>query len=204
VVLFRQPSVWERYWYLVVAVSSLCILQSVLVLALWLAVRRRRHAEEGLLREKTLADAVIESLPGIFVLQNRDGKNLRWNKNAETLARYNLAEVSPLGNVADKHREIVQRAKDEVFERGSSSVEADFMVSEGAGIAPYYFSGVRVELEGKPYLAAIGMDLTETKEQKRLSGAPTWSYVRLSRTLPMGSGRLPSSRTDFCMPTPPW
>ena len=200
--LFRQPSLWERYWYLIVAVSSLCILQSVLVLALWLAVRRRRHAEEGLLREKTLADAVIESLPGIFVLQDRDGKNLRWNKNAEALARYNLAEVSSLGNVADKHRETVQRAKDEAFERGSGSVEADFMLSQSVGTAPYYFTGVRVELEGKPYLAAIGIDLTETKraeEAVRRSEAELRSFVE---NAPYGIGTIALQQDRFLHANP--
>src|SRR4029077_7369716 len=111
--VFREPSLWERYRYLIVAVISLCVLETILILALLFSVERRRRAEKALLREKTLADAVIESLPGIFVLQDKAGKNLRWNKNAETVARYNLAEVSPLGNVVDKHREAVQRAKDE-------------------------------------------------------------------------------------------
>ena len=67
---------------------SLCILETILILALVFSVERRRRAEKALLQEKTLADAVIESLPGIFILQDKAGKNLRWNKNAETVARY--------------------------------------------------------------------------------------------------------------------
>ncbi len=95
--LFREPSVWERYRSLIMAVISLCILETILILALLLSVERRKRAEKALLREKTVADAVIESLPGIFVLQDKAAKNLRWNKNAETVARFSLAEVSSAG-----------------------------------------------------------------------------------------------------------
>ena len=200
--LFREPSLWERYRILIISVISLCFVETTLIVALLFSVERRKHAEQALLREKTLANAVIESLPGIFVLQDRDGKNLRWNKNAEVLARYNLAEVSPLGNVADKDRETVQRARDEAFERGSSSVEADLLLSQGVGTAPYYFTGVRVELESKPYLAAIGVDLTETRraeEAVRRSEAELRSFVE---NAPYGIGTIAIQQDRFLHANP--
>jgi two-component system, cell cycle sensor histidine kinase and response regulator CckA len=200
--LFREPSLWERYRYLIVAVISLCILETILILALLFSRERRRRAEKALLREKSLADAVIESLPGIFVLQDKAGKNIRWNKNAEMVARYNLAKVSPLGNVVDTYRETVQRAKDEAFERGTGSVEAEFMVSKGAGTAPYYFSGVRVELEGIPYIAAIGVDLTETKKAEqavRRSEAELRSFVE---NAPYGIGTIAIQQDRFLHANP--
>lgn len=200
--LFREPSVWERFRYLIMAMISLCILETILILALLFSVERRKRAEKALLREKTLADAVIESLPGIFVLQDRDAKNVRWNRNAETVARYSLAEVSPLGNVVEQHRETVQRARDEIFERGSGSVEAEFMLAEGARTAPYYFTGVRVELEGKPYIAAIGIDLTETKRAEqavRRSEAELRSFVE---NAPYGIGTIAVQEDRFLHANP--
>jgi len=187
--LFREPSLWERYRHLIEAVISLCILETVLILALLFSVQRRKHAETALRREKALAEAVIESLPGVFFLQDRAGKNLRWNTNAERLARYAPAETPVLGNIDERHREAALRAKDEVFERGSSQVEADLLV-RGGGTVPYYFTGVRVELEGKPYLAAVGIDLTETKraeEAVRRSEAELRSFVE---NAPYGIGTM--------------
>jgi PAS domain S-box-containing protein len=201
--LFRETSLWQRYRYLIVAVISLCVLETMLILALSFSVGRHRRAEKALLREKTLADAVIESLPGIFVLQDKAGKNLRWNKNAETLARYSLAEVSPLGNVVEKHREAVQRARTEIFERGSGSVEAEFLLAEGAATAaPYYFTGVRVELEGKQYIAAIGIDLTESKKAEqavRRSEAELRSFVE---NAPYGIGTIAIQQDKFLHANP--
>jgi len=200
--LFREPSVWERFRYLIIAAISLCILETILILALLFSIERRKRAEKALLREKILADAVIESLPGVFVLQDKAGKNIRWNKNAETVARYNLAEVSPLGNVVDKYKDTVQRATEEAFERGSGSVEAEYMVAQGAGTAPYYFTGVRVELEGKPYIAAIGIDLTESKKAEqavRRSEAELRSFVE---NAPYGIGTIAIQQDRFLHANP--
>jgi len=199
--LFREPSLWERYRFAIVALISLCILETFLILSLLFSMQRRQRAEKALLQEKTLADAVIESLPGVFFLQDKSGKNLRWNRNTELLARYNPGEVSVLGNVADKHKEAVQRAKDEVFERGSSQVEADILVQNG-GTVPYYFTGVRVELEGIPYVAAIGVDLTESKraeEAVRRSEAELRSFVEHA---PYGIGTISVQQDRFLHANP--
>jgi two-component system, cell cycle sensor histidine kinase and response regulator CckA len=198
--LFRAPSVWERYQSLVVAVISLVILETILILALWFSVQRRKRAEQALLRERTLADAVIESLPGVFLLQDRSGKNLRWNRNAELLSRYHPSQIGGF-NVSHQHKEAVQRAKDEVFERGSSQVEAEMLV-QGGSAAPYYFTGVRVQLEGRPYLATIGIDLTESKQAEeavRRSEAELRSFVE---NAPYGIGSIDVQQDRFLHANP--
>jgi hypothetical protein len=116
--LFREPSAWERYRGLILGVIAIGILQSLLILALILNIRRRRGAEKGLLREKSLADAVIEGLPGIFVLQDQTGRNVRWNKNMASITRQRPDEVGTLGNVAEGDRQKVGLARDEVFRHG--------------------------------------------------------------------------------------
>lgn len=199
--LFREPSLWEHYRYPIVAVISFCVIETFLIFALLFTVRRRRLAEKALRHEKTLADAVIESLPGIFLLQDTSGKNVRWNKNAERLARYAPAEVSVLGNVADEYKEAAQRAKNEAFERGSSQLEACLLV-QGGGTVPYYFTGVRVELEGKPYLAAVGIDLTENKQAEeavRRSEAELRSFVK---NAPYGIGTISVQQDRFLHANP--
>ena len=161
--LYREPSVWEQYRTLIIAVTSIGILEAVLIVALIFNIQRRRNAEMALLREKSLADAVIEGLPGVFVLQDSSGKNLRWNRNMEMAVRNHPDQVGRLGNVADYDRERADRAREEVFRRGSAHIEADMLI-EGGKTAPYYITGVKVALEGEPHLAAIGIDLTERKQ----------------------------------------
>jgi PAS domain S-box-containing protein len=45
IVLFKQPSLWDQYKGSVAAVLGLILLQSLLIIALWVQMRRRRRAE---------------------------------------------------------------------------------------------------------------------------------------------------------------
>jgi len=175
--------------------------ETVLILALLANMRQRKRAEKALLQEKALAEAVIQSLPGVFLLQDRAGKNLRWNKNAEQFGRYQPGEAGVLGNVSDQYKEAVHKAREEVFERGSSHIEAD-VLTRGGGRTPYYFTGVRVELEGKPYLAAVGIDLTDNKQAEaavRRSEAELRSFVQ---NAPYGIGTISVQRDRFLHANP--
>lgn len=199
--LFREPPVWERYRSAIVAVIAFCILETLLILALLFNVGRRQRAEKALLREKTLANAVIESLPGVFLLQDRAGKNVRWNKNAERLARYRPGSSPAMGNVGDGQKKATARAREQIFEQGSGHLEVDVLAKDGATI-PYYFSGVRVELEGKPYLAAVGIDMTESKraeEALRRSEAQLRSFVEHA---PYGIGTINVQQDKFLHANP--
>ncbi|HZC25175.1 MAG TPA: ATP-binding protein, partial [Candidatus Binatia bacterium] len=137
--------------------------EAVLFFALALNIQRRRRAEKELSREKALADAVIEGLPGIFLLQDKAGRNVRWNANAAKISRTPLGQVEPLGNVDEDDKEAVRQARQRVFQRGLAHVEGNIL-TEGGSSVPFYFTGVKVELEGEPHLAAIGIDLTERKK----------------------------------------
>jgi PAS domain S-box-containing protein len=199
--LFREPSVWERYRGFILAMISLCVLETILILALILNVEKRRQAEKAVLREKTLADAVIESLPGIFLLQDEAGRNVRWNRNAQALARYAPDSVQALGNIADHHKEAAQRARQEAFDRGSARLGVDFLL-EGDKIAPFYFTGVRVELEGKPYLAAVGLDLTGNKQSEEALRRSEAEMRSLVEHAPYGIGTISARQDRFLQANP--
>ncbi|MDM8005245.1 MAG: PAS domain S-box protein [Phycisphaerae bacterium] len=125
-----------------------------------------KRAERELRREKTFANSVIDTLPGIFYLFDSDGRFLRWNRNFERVTGYAPAELSRMspwdffrGGDRDRIRDAVRR----VFETGETAIEADFVSKDGR-VMPHYFTGVRIELAEGVCLAGMGLDITERKQ----------------------------------------
>lgn len=165
-VLHHEPSIWEHNRTALLAITCFIALQGALITVLIINIRHRRRAEKDLLREKTVADAVIESLPGVFVLQDQNSKNVRWNRNAEAILRYKPSDTEPLGNVAEEHREQVVAAREQILKDGSGQFEAELLLRNGK-TALFYVSALKIDLHGKPHFTAMGLDLTEREQTRR-------------------------------------
>jgi PAS domain S-box-containing protein len=136
----------------------------------------RRQAEQTVRQERDFSDAVLNSLPGIFYLQDRRGKFLRWNRNFERVSGYSAAEIPamhPLDFVAAADRELIAARMAEVFEKGESHAEAGFAAKDGR-VTPYYFTGIMAEVDGQNCLVGVGIDITARKRaeaERRMSEA---------------------------------
>jgi len=132
---------------------------------------RRAVAErtQALRSEHRFAMGLIDSLPGVFYLYDRNLKFLRWNRNLEQVLGYShqeIAALSPLDLFAGGHRELLQARIEEVFARGASQVEAEFRCKSGASI-PYFFTGLRTEIDRQSCLIEIGIDISARKALER-------------------------------------
>lgn len=126
-------------------------------------VTERVNAEQAIAREKFLSDSIINSLPGIFYLYNRDGEFIRWNKNFEVVSGYTPAEIcdmNPLDFFTGEERNLLRQKIKSVFNNGRDEVEAFFHTKGGQKI-PHYFNGSRVCIEGTEYLIGMGIDITD-------------------------------------------
>lgn len=200
VVLFREPSPWERYRTLVIGLFALVALEGILFVVLAANVRKRKRAEKQLRDEKALTDAVIEGLPGFFVLQDQTGKNIRWNKNVESAFREDPAQVCNLENVAEHDREAVRRARDVVLREGSAQIEADVLTQ--GGTSPYFLSAVRVDLEGKPYVAGVGLDLTQNRKTEQALHASEAALRSFVHHAPYGIATISVKEDRFLRANP--
>src|SRR5271166_1861806 len=202
VVMFKDLSTWDRYRSYIIGLLFLLVFEAFLILALMVQRQQRKRAENRLLSEKAFSDAVIESLPGIFFMQDETLKNVRWNKNAEKIVRYHPSQVERMGNVVEKDRSFLRQKAQEVFEKGISHGEIE-LLGQGGATHHYRLSAHRVELEGKLYAIGIGIDISERKraeDELRLSEArffsafehapigmalvaPDTSFIKVNRTL---------------------
>ncbi|MEW6659192.1 MAG: PAS domain S-box protein [Thermodesulfobacteriota bacterium] len=131
-----------------------------------LDITERKMAEESLLKEKVFSDAIIDSLPGVFYLFDEQGRFLRWNRNFEQVSGYTreeFAQLSPLDFFAGEDKTLIDQAIRGVFVKGENTAEAELVLKEG-GKVPYFFTGRRITVEGKPCLTGLGIDITGRKQ----------------------------------------
>ncbi|WP_207423558.1 PAS domain-containing sensor histidine kinase [Desertivirga brevis] len=128
-------------------------------------ITKRKLAELQTVKAKELSESIINSLPGIFYLFDEQGKYLSWNKNFEKITGYDAKEIinlSPLDLVVDNDRTSVRDVVLRVFRDGQGDVEAGLKVKDG-NIYKYYFNGQKLVIDGKNYLAGMGIDISKRK-----------------------------------------
>lgn len=126
-------------------------------------VTRQHLAETQIISEKELSDSIINSLPGVFYLYNRQGKFYRWNTNFKNVTGYTDAEIEnmhPLQFFDTPDKELLAQKINSVFLNGEDTVEADFLLKSGDKI-PHYFTGRSIDYHGELCLMGVGIDISE-------------------------------------------
>lgn len=127
--------------------------------------RARVRAEALAEREQHLSHGLIEAMPSIFYLYDEHGHFLRWNRNFESVSGYSSSEIlerHPLDFFAGDDKSLVARGIADALRTGEASVEAAFVARDGSA-TPYFFTGKRIELDGRLCLVGMGIDLSQRK-----------------------------------------
>lgn len=146
-----------------------------------------------LVREKTLeltlahnqSESIINSLPGIFYLYDREGKFVRWNKNFERVSGYSEEEISkmhPLDFFRGNDRNMLEEKIKTVFTTGHADVQAHFYTKNNERI-PYYFNGRSANFNGVDYLIGMGIDITDRVRVEDEMRARTMEIQKLTAHL---------------------
>ena len=125
-----------------------------------------RRIERLIQSERNFSETSLNSLPGIFYLYDQAGKFLRWNRNFERVSGYaaeELARMGPLDFFVGDERDYIAKKIEEVFAAGAANAEARFAARDGT-LTDYYFTGQKVQMEGRPCLIGTGIDVSERKK----------------------------------------
>ena len=113
--------------------------------------------------EKELSESIINSLPGIIYIYDKDRKFFRWNRNFEHVSGYTSEEVKemhPLDFFEGDDKELLRNKIETVFEKGQADVEAYFYTRNKEKII-YYFNGNVAHFDGNTYLIGMGIDISK-------------------------------------------
>ncbi|MEW6530657.1 MAG: PAS domain S-box protein [Thermodesulfobacteriota bacterium] len=125
----------------------------------------RDQALAGLLREKQLSDAIIDSIAGTFYLFDHTGRMKRWNSNLEHLSGFSHQEValmSPVDFFPDEEKEVLRKAIETALVKGEVIVEAAWVSRHGTKY-PYLFTAKRMNIDGVDHVVGMGIDISARK-----------------------------------------
>lgn len=142
--------------------SSVTINGKPSIIGSMIDITERKIAEELIIKEKTLSETIINSLPGVFYLQAATGQYLRWNKNFETVTGYNKEEIVKLRTgdlIVEEDREKVMDTIKNLFTDGYATVEATAKIKDGTRI-PFLLTGIPIMYQDQLCLLGTGIDIS--------------------------------------------
>ncbi|NLH50965.1 MAG: response regulator [Myxococcales bacterium] len=129
----------------------------------------RRAAEADLAREIRLSEHIINSLPGLFYMYDTQMRLIRWNLKHATVLGYSpaeLREMTAMDFVRPRDRDFLAERIRKTMTEGTAEIEVELIRKNGETI-PYLLTGLRVELDGTPFIIGVGIDMSERKAAQK-------------------------------------
>lgn len=126
--------------------------------------RIARRLEHDLRQATTMSDTIIESAPGGFFMIDEETKLVRWNRHFRKeagLSDEQLRGHSILTTIHEPDRPLAAAKFLTAFATGFTTMEV--RVPTPQGIRLYLKTARRLEVDGVPYVASFGLDVTERK-----------------------------------------
>jgi|GEM_PF-354063 len=157
----RIPYFWRGYY--------ICLDNQQYFLCVGLDITHQKETERKLMDEKNFNEALIESLPGIFYMFDKEGHYHRWNSNFIEQLGYTseeIEQISPDQFFEEEEFKSVKKEIEKVFKTGESEIETAVITKDGRKI-PYYLTGKLFVQDGDEYLLGVGHDISEQKEARQ-------------------------------------
>ena len=168
-------------------------------------VTEREATTAAIGRERDISAAILRSLPGIYYMYDEQRRFVRWNKRFEEVTGYTADEIRdlhPLDLFASPDRERVAERIEIVFRDGKDQVEAR-LISKSGQRTPYYFNGVRAEVDGQRCLLGVGIDISGYKRAEHELQAADERLRQAARAAEVGVWDL-DLRTNEVFYSPEW
>jgi len=169
-IAFPRASIWESHIVTILLLTIGMFALSLHVIAREAQLRRTIRARDDFSR------TVIENLPAILCIFDRNGKFLRWNSQLETKLGYSkgqLLTMTVLDTVDEPDREGARQGIELASGSAPVNLEACLLHSDGRK-SHFHLTGQNITFNGKPCILGIAVDISSQRraqEQLRLQAA---------------------------------
>ncbi|MFW9916029.1 MAG: PAS domain S-box protein [Candidatus Thorarchaeota archaeon] len=152
-------------------------------------ITEQKMMEKALQVQQEFTDQVIDSLTDTFyIFDPEDGRAIRWNRVFEEIGGYSYEEMkrnTPLDYYPPEEHCRIEEAVREILETGRSNVELTWITKSGRRV-PFEYSAVLIQSpEGKPWICAIGRDISERKQAEAMLHESEEKYQSLINNIPV-------------------
>jgi len=128
-------------------------------------VTDRKIVREALQREKEFFDAVIDGIPNIFFILDRDGKFIRTNRFIEeSLGKSGdaIVDMNALAFIVEEDRHAAEQAIREIVSSGFGEIRVHLKGKDNV-VKDYHLRGSRLFVGGETYVVGTGVEVKPEK-----------------------------------------
>jgi PAS domain S-box-containing protein len=133
-------------------------------------VLRRKHVLEKFLKEQRWTEAILQSMPHLAYVFDKELKLKRWNKNVEKVLGYNSEELYDkyiLDFVHKPDHEEQLKTVKKMFETGEDVTAEERLVTKSGRVLPYYGSGSLTVIDDEPFMIGLTINMSELKSAQK-------------------------------------
>jgi PAS domain S-box-containing protein len=169
-ILFREPTVWQRYRWYIVGIVLFGLVESLLILGLVKSLLRRRRVEQSLRQSEQKYRRLYESMTDAFVSTDMSGCIREFNPSYQKMLGYSeeeLRRLTYLEITPEKwHESEAQIVHEQIMPRGFSDVyEKEYRRKDGTVFPAELRTFLIKDEAANPYgMWAIVRDISERKQ----------------------------------------
>jgi diguanylate cyclase (GGDEF)-like protein/PAS domain S-box-containing protein len=137
-------------------------------------VTDKRRAEAALRSERDFTLTLLNTLPGLFVIFDENGRLIRWNENLPMLTGLSNEQLSGFDAstlVVQADRDTAREKMAEALRNGRADVELGVRAKSG-DTRSFSWSAHTLTRDGRPSIMAVGVDVTDARTaEKRLQAS---------------------------------
>lgn len=134
------------------------------------AHEKRKKIEKSLVQQQNYTEAILDSLPSIYLLMDEDLEFEQWNRNAKEYTGYSAEEFSQLNAfdlvIPEDHEEL-KEATERVRDNNNDQGRELRLQTKSGKVIPYYWRGYYIELDQQEYFLCVGINITQQKETEK-------------------------------------